>query len=544
LEKSLSGPKRTLANKGVMLKALCVVVCVALNACSALSPTSSTNTSIDEQGLIKLKVIGINDFHGQVLPKGEVGGMQSLGQHILSAIEAGNQPTFVLHAGDHVGASPAESALLQDEPSITFLNHLQAYCELNYTPSCEIIGTAGNHEFDEGSAEMLRLLRGGNHAKGPFLQEKWQGATYKTLSANVIDIESNAPLLPPYVIHNVEGVDIGFIGLTLDSTPELLIPGSVKDLSFENQADIAQYYVKELQNKGIESIFIVIHDGTAEEYYEGKTRPQNQIPETSRFMSFLKSLPDAVDLVITGHSHRFTNAYVSNNNGHTFLVTQAFSSGRAYANIDIEINRETNDVVSTSADVILTSNEISHTLSAPAKNTLSQIDQVVALATNYAEQYTQRVINTYKATSSDMPLGVFIADSHQHALNTDMAVMNSGGLRAQLSPGPITWGQLFAVQPFGNQLFVRRYTGEQLLEIISKRDHWSSDVTISNGQIRWQEKPLDPKSRYTVAGNAYIMNSAPFVEGELVSVDGLDIDATESYIRSLATPFSLSGRLR
>ncbi len=539
--KSLSGLSRPKVSKHAIQNLAFAIASLSLSACCAL-PTSHSVTNLHnkDQDIVKVKVLGINDFHGQVLPKGQDGGMQKLALHLLKAIEIGNQPTFVLHAGDHVGASPAESALLQDEPSIAFLNYLQDYCKLSHTPSCEIIGTAGNHEFDEGSAEMLRLLQGGNHNKGPFLQDKWPGANYKTLSANVIDLESKSTLLPPYVIHNIAGIDIGFIGLTLDSTPELLIPGSVDDLRFENQAEVAQHYVEVLQEKGIESIFVIIHDGTTEEYYEGQTRSNNQIPETSPFMGFLKSLPDAVDLVITGHSHRFTNAYVSNANGHTFLVTQAFSSGRAYADIDVAISRKSNDVVSTSANVLLTNSENSHALSDSARQTLKRIDSIVEQATTFAKQYTQRVVNTYEAKTNDISLGEFIANSHQYVLKTDMAVMNNGGVRAQLAPGAITWGQLFAVQPFGNQMLVRRFSGEQLMEVITERHHWSSDVYIGNEQILFRGKALDRNASYTVAGNAYIMNSDLFSEGELISIEGLDIDATEHYMRALPTPFNLS----
>jgi 5'-nucleotidase len=259
-------------------------------------------------------------------------------------------------------------------------------------------------------------------------------------------------------------------------------------------------------------------------------------------MGFLKSLPDAVDLVVTGHSHRFTNAYVSNDNGHTFLVTQAFSSGRAYADIDVEISRKSKDVVSISAEVIRSNTENPYALSESAQQTLKQIENVVLQASRYAQEYTQRVLNIYDAKANEISLGEFIANSHQYALKTDMAVMNRGGVRAELSPGSITWGQLFAVQPFGNQLLVRRFTGKQLLDTMTTGHYWSSDVTISSDRISWRGKPIDPSEYYTVAGNAYIMNSELFSKGELIRTEGSDIDATENYIRALPTPFNFSDK--
>ena len=506
---------------------------------TACSTTTSIKTAKDN--IFTLQVLGINDFHGQVLPKQERGGMRNLAAHLLAATESTSDHTFILHAGDHVGASPAESALLQDEPSITFLNYMADFCQNHQQETCYVIGTAGNHEFDEGTPEMLRLLHGGVHAKGPFLEPSWAGAKYTNLSANVFARDSGQLILPPYVIQQVNGVEIGIIGLTLDYTPDLVVPGAVDDLYFADQAEVAQRYVTLLEEQGINAIIIVVHDGTRDKYYSGATQTNSRIDKNSKFGQFLGQLPTAVDLVVTGHSHRFTNAYFSRKNAPSLLVTQAFSSGRAYADITLTIDPAVQDITKASAEVIFANADPDLVLSSAAQTTLQKVDNLISSAVSFAQAYTEQVIGTYAPKANEADLGVFIANSHQYMLNTDMGIMNKGGVRSNIKPGPVKWGDLFAVQPFNNPLIVREYTGVQLLALIDDSQHWTSNITRRfNGSILWQGQALDPLSKYTVGGNAYIMNSERFAVGKLLRVDILDIDATSAYIKLVGPVFDYS----
>lgn len=517
----------------------CSVLFISTLTISACVNTNAVTTNKADN--FTLKVFGINDFHGQILPKNEQGGMYNLGAHLLQAIEGTSDRSFILHAGDHVGASPAESALLQDEPAISFLNTISQYCANAQQDNCEVIGTLGNHEFDEGSHEMMRLLQGGNHHKGPFLEAQWLGAQYKMLSANVVDKKTDSLLLPPYVVQEVNGVDIGIIGLTLDTTPELVVPGAVDNLIFEDQAQVATRYIETLQKQGVNAIIIVVHDGTGDDYYAGDTQQSTTIDKASRFGKFLSKLPNTVDLVVSGHSHRFTNAYFTRPNGSQLLVTQAFSSGRAYADITLTIDKDSRDVSNSVAQVIRTDDAPSSSLSAAAIAALTKLDTLITASHEYAQAYTQTVINVYKPSSQEIPLGQFIADSHKYALKTDLAIMNRGGVRAGLKPGELTWGELFAVQPFGNHLVERQYTGKQLLSLIDTANFWSSNVAISaNDKVSINGESIDTERFYTVAGNNYIMNSTAFAVGKQVRLGDLDMEATLEYIKGLKTPFNLN----
>lgn len=519
---------------------MCFVLMLSLSACTSLTSTIEPAQKNTIEKPFTVQVLGINDFHGQVLPKNEQGGMYNLATHLLSAVESTSDYTFIVHAGDHVGASPAESALLQDEPSITFLNHIEGYCTEARQQTCNVIGTAGNHEFDEGTEEMLRLLKGGNHKKGPFLASNWQGATYTNLSANVFVKNSGDLLLPPYVIHQVNGVDIGFIGLTLDYTPELVVPGMIEDVYFAEQAKVAQHYAKLLTESGVKGIVIVVHDGTTHEYYGGTTRKRSKIDRNTKFGQFLAKLPNSVDLIVTGHSHRFTNAFFYREDAPALLVTQAFSSGRAYADITLTIDPNSKDITKASAEVIMVENATSANLSQQAKTALNNLQDLISESVEYAKAYTHQLINVYQPARNEIKLGEFIANSHQYYLKTDIAIMNRGGVRASLKPGEITWGSLFAVQPFGNQLIVRQYSGTQLLELFEDPHYWSSDIVLDAiKKVTWRGQPIEADRIYTVGGNAYIMNSDRFSVGQQMRVDILDIDATSTYIKALEKPFSL-----
>ncbi len=284
----------------------------------------------------KVRLLGINDFHGQ-LPAGRKVGSRPVGSAgvlaaWLKAAEAGDEDrTLIVHAGDQVGASPPASALLQDEPAVSFLNLLaNRWChtldsgeaapgdpggddgvddavEPWMNPRCNMVGSVGNHEFDEGRAELLRLLGGGNHPKGPFLEDPWRGARYPTLAANVVDAQTGRPVLPPYVVKQVDGAPIGFIGLVLKETPTIVTPTGVAGLKFLDEADTANAYVQKLKKRGVHAIVILIHQGGSQKSYTGSTSPAAGAV-TGPIVDIVKRLDDEVDVVVSGHTHQFTNA--------------------------------------------------------------------------------------------------------------------------------------------------------------------------------------------------------------------------------------------
>jgi 5'-nucleotidase len=537
--------------------------------------------------VVSVKLLGINDFHGQLSPR-SVGSRPAGGAAVLAsylraeAAEAAGQ-TFIIHAGDHVGASPPNSALLQDEPAIGVLNTLaNDWCmpfrlqrkvpdwlEPHVQPRCNIVGTLGNHEFDEGSAELLRLISGGNHANGPFLESAWSGARFPYVSANVLDTKTGKPLLPPYTIKYASGVRIGIIGAVLKETPTIVTPSGVAGLQFIDEADAINASVDKLRREGVRTIVVTIHQGIRQTSYEGPT--DHTITQLSGpIVDIVKRLHDEVDVVVSGHAHGFTNALIANGNGKQMLVTQAFSASTAYGDIDLSINRKSGDVVEKSAAIVTTWAD-----EGPGLTPDTKVAALVAAADERVAPLVNRLIGTGQATltrtenaAGESALGNLIADAQRVVTNAQFSFMNPGGIRADLEAGEVTWGDLFAIQPFGNDLVSMDLTGEQIdllleqqwLNQTSPRMLKTSGLTYTWDASRpvgdrvvaildAQGNPLDPTASYRVTVNSFMAsggdNFLVLPSGTNRVVGPVDLDALVEYIGTLAQPFTaqIEGRI-
>lgn len=323
----------------------------------------AASAAVDPRSLQHVQILAINDFHGQLsagrrVANRPIGSAPVLASYLKAAQAGQENQTFIVHAGDHVGASPAASALLQDEPSIMFLNFLannQCFPNKPTRARCNIVATLGDHEFDEGKDELLRLIEGGNHPAGPFLEEdEYEGARFPYVSANVVDEKTGEPILLPYVVRTVKDTNIAFIGAVLKETPTIVTPTGVAGLQFLDEAEAINRYVVELKAKKVRAIVVLIHQGGVQTSYAGPTNPLAGPVTGTAIADIVARLDDEVDVVVSGHAHQFTNAIFRNRNGKEILVTQAFSAGTAYGDIDLDIDRRSKDVVAKSASIITT----------------------------------------------------------------------------------------------------------------------------------------------------------------------------------------------
>src|SRR5690606_1890423 len=211
-----------------------------------------------------------------------------------------------------------------------------------------------NHEFDEGSAELLRLLDGGTHEDGPFQQAPWRGARYPTVNANVVWAESGEPLLPRSVVKRVRGLPVAVIGAVLKETPSIVTPDGVAGLAFLDEAESINAEVERLRAQGVRAIIISIHQGTRQDGSSADPTPAEPLTLEGAIDEIVRRLDDEVDLVVSGHAHGFTNALVENNNGTPILVTQAFSASTAYGDIDLAMDPRSGDIVQKSARILTT----------------------------------------------------------------------------------------------------------------------------------------------------------------------------------------------
>lgn len=540
------------------------------------SPTAKAKPTV----LRKIKLLGFNDFHGQLstgrrVGTRPVGGAAVLASYLHAAEAQAQDGSIIVHAGDFVGGSPAASALLQDEPSIMFLNML-ANSKCTYEDKtdrgCNVVGTLGNHEFDEGLTEVKRLLDGGNHPTGPFLENPWQGARVPYINANVVRTKGGKTILHPYVIKKIKDVNIGFIGAVLKETPTIVTPTGVAGLTFKNEAASINQQVAQLQAKGVHAIVVTIHQGQPQSpSNENPTNPGGTEPTTGAIVDIVKQLDDDVDIVVSGHSHSFMNTLISNNNGKKVLVVQAFSASTAYDDIDVTIDPATQDMVESSARVLTTWADQGPGLSPDAQvaSLVSQAEATVAPLINQVIGTAAIALTTTENPAGESLMGNLIADAQRAATNTQAAFMNPGGIRAGLAAGQVTWGNLFTVQPFGNTLVTMKLTGGQILAALEQQwagqpfprilktagitYTWDAAAPVGSrivlGSVKIGGAPLVTGHIYDVTVNSFLAtggdNFTAFKAGTNQTGGAVDLDALIAYIKTLAQPFgaAIEGRI-
>ncbi len=526
-----------------------------------------------------IKILGFNDFHGQLstgklVGSRPVGGAAILASYLHAAEAQAQDGSIIVHAGDFVGASPAASALLQDEPSITFLNML-ANSACNHgkmNRGCNVVGTLGNHEFDEGLKEANRLLKVGNYPSGPFLEDPWKGSVVPYVNANVVRTKGGQNILPPYVIKKIKDVNIGFIGAVLKGTPSIVTPTGVAGLSFKDEAASINEQVAKLKAKGVHAIVVTIHQGQSQgASNENPTNPNGAEPTSGAIVDIVKQLDDEVDVVVSGHSHSFMNTLISNNNGKKMLVVQAFSASTAYDDIDVTIDPVTQDVVAMSARVLTTWADQGPGLTpdAAVASLVAQAEAKVAPLINQVIGTASLAITTTENSAGESLMGNLIADAQRASTGTEVAFMNAGGIRAGLAAGPVTWGNLFTVQPFGNTLVTMKLTGSQIL--LALEQQWqgqpyarimkTSGITytwdnarpagsrIVAGSVKINGVPLVASQTYGVTVNNFMAtggdNFTAFKSGTNQTGGAVDLDALIAYVKSLSQPFgaAIEGRI-
>ncbi|MBF0558872.1 MAG: bifunctional metallophosphatase/5'-nucleotidase [Nitrospirae bacterium] len=516
-----------------------------------------------------VKILAINDFHGhlssgRIVGQRHAGGAAVLASYLKSAERGIEDSTLIVLAGDHVGASPPVSALLKDEPAIMFMNILaNKHCTHSdiMDPDCNIAATVGNHEFDKGVPEMRRLIFGGNHADGPFLETPWHGAVYPYVVSNVTDSKTGRLILPPYVIKKVHGIPIAFIGAVLKDTPNIVTAFATEGLSFLDEADSINKYARELRAMHVKSVIALIHQGGRQKAYSGATMRGEAV--TGPIADIVSRLDDGVDVVISGHSHAFTNAFLHNRHGKKVLVTQAFSYGTAFADIDLDIDRSTWKIVGKSAAIITTYADAGPGLAPDPEVSMlaASAESKLAPLINQVIGHASTDISGDQNSAGESALGNLIADAQRAALPADFAFTNPGGIRDRVHAGDVTWGTLYAVQPFNNYLVRINMTGRQIYDLLNQQ--WQAnlphprmlqisgltytwDSTLPSGkrivEVRRNNAPISPASVYTVVVNSFLAGGGDsfkaLTHGTNATGGTSDLDALIAYIRKLPQPFS------
>jgi 5'-nucleotidase len=487
-----------------------------------------------------VQLLAINDFHGHLAPNtpGTIrptgssaavpaGGVEYLATHIKS-LRTASTNTITVGAGDLIGASPLVSGLFHDEPAIEALNAI----------GLDVSGV-GNHEFDEGIGELLRMQNGGCHPVdgcqdgGPF-----GGAFFQYLAANVFFMGTDDTVLPEYEIHKIDNAKVAFIGLTLEGTPSIVTPSGVAGLEFEDEIETVNALAQRLRNEeGVRAFVILIHEGGQQNapFAQGNADINGCENFSGAIVDIVNGLDPLVDVVVSAHTHQ---PYICRINDK--LVTSASSFGRLITDIDLVIDHQTKDVTSATArNVVVTQDNpatpVVEVEKDPALTTI--LNKYTELSNPLARQeigsITADITRTANA-AGESALGDVIADAQLEATApTDfggsvIAFMNPGGIRNDLlfaktygveAPGVVVYGELFDVQPFGNSLVVKTCTGAQIDALLEQQ---------FNNPVAGQMRVLQVSAGFTYTwNNAAAVGSR--VDPSTIKLNGVTLDPLASY---------------
>jgi 2',3'-cyclic-nucleotide 2'-phosphodiesterase (5'-nucleotidase family) len=464
-----------------------VALAIAVIASTAMSApvAASVDPAQAASGTVRVQLLSFNDFHGHLEPPTgtdatlgptldpsgtEVGGAAYLSS-TLTRLRRNAPHSLTAAAGDLIGGSPFLSGLFHDEPAVEALEAMRLD-----------VSSVGNHEFDEGLGELNRMQYGGCHpVDGCFQKRRYDGAAFPWLAANVVFERTKRTVLPPTWVKTVGGVKVGFIGMTLEDTPTLVSQAGIRGLQFQDEVIAGNRAARRLRANGVQSIVVLLHEGGIQ---TGTYRQCRGI--SGPIVDIARHLDPAIDAVVTGHTHQPYVCTIPDPAGRRRTVTSASSFGRVVTETWLPIDRRTGDVVRRA--VTATNHLVAHTTKPDPKLTRI-VDKWTALSAPIANRPVGTIttdITRSENRDSESSLANLIADAQLEATDgpeeggAQIALMNPGGVRADLThapdpaiggdaPGRVTYGEAFAVQPFGNLLVTMDLSGANLLAVLQQQ---------------------------------------------------------------------------
>ncbi len=537
---------------------------------------------------VTVGVIGLNDFHGSLeAPRTAV--MVPDGQGDARAVPAGGAAflasavdsvrknytnSVTVAAGDLTGASQIASSLFLDEPAIGVLNRIGL--EFN---------AVGNHEFDQGTEELLRKQTGGcaqHTARKPCQIERFEGAKFKYLAASTVRADGST-LFPATGMRSFGkgrgAVQIGFIGLTLKDTSNLVSPDGIKGLTFGDEAAAINAQVPRLRKAGADAVIVLIHQGG---YTSGNPDPSGCANLTGEIKPILDKLDPGVDVVVSGHTHwSYVCDYGQINPAKPILLTSAGVYGQLITDITLEIDPRAGKVVSKRARNVVVQSDpyvsprgpVNNAADLPRFTARADVAAYVGQYTEAAKAYSLRPVGKLAGPVARGPsggmsnqggsLGNLIADAQLAATlgaGAQIAFMNPFGLRAPLNPaadGSLTFGDIYAAQPFNNTLVTQTMTGAELKAVLEQGfDDYQPKQALSPSAgfayrfdlsrpvgdrvtaMTLNGQPIDPAANYRITTNSFLAgggDSFSLFNRQRDRVIGMaDLDALEAWLK--ATP--------
>ncbi|MGX6602746.1 bifunctional metallophosphatase/5'-nucleotidase [Micromonosporaceae bacterium Da 78-11] len=569
----------------------------ATQAPAAAAPTAfqpaGVSSGLPAGPTVKGQFLSYNDFHGAIDPptgSGAVvnaggtstpaGGVEYLATYLKklrAEAKAEGRQTLTVGAGDLIGATPLVSAAFHDEPTIELMNEVGLQ-----------VSSVGNHEFDEGVTELLRIQNGGCHpVDGCQDGDGFDGAKFHYLAANTINNKTGLPILPPIDIKFVNGVPVGFVGLTLEGTAGIVNPAGIKNVHFADEIETANKWGNLLKLFGVKAQVLLVHEGGT----QGSATPTPGVSDCTGFtgpiVPIVAGLNPEFGLVVSGHTHRFYSCTLPNKSGNS-VVTSAGTNGQLITDIDYAIDRRTGRFAEITAKNVIVENGVPDGKGGWLKDAaglyVKNQDTVDAAAKKIADKYRTAVapiankivgsitadITRTNTAAGESPLGDVIADAQLARTTADagaqIALMNPGGVRADLTyanspggeaPGQITYGEAFTVQPFNNLVVTQTFTGAQLKDVLEQQFTgykgqttqkilqvsagltytWSASAPLGSkiSELALNGTPIDDATSYQVTTNDFLANGGDGFTGLTAgtgrtTAPGFDVDALVAHL--------------
>jgi 5'-nucleotidase len=561
---------------------------ITISGANSLADKVSVQFKKPKERTTDIHLLAWNDLHGNLEAASlNIYGKFAGGAAYLAKLVKDRQAQYGDHqltvfGGDNIGASPLASALFHDEPITVATNLMNAD-----------FGSVGNHEFDEGREELLRMQNGGCHpvdgCHGPYAlagggtTDTYPGADFQYLAANVIVHDTGQTLFPAYGIKRFKSdsgpkFTVGIIGEVLKDTPTIVTPSGVEGLDFIDEADAANKAVKELQRKGVNTNILVIHQGGFQ-----TTAALNGCAGNlagSDITKITDRLDPSIKVIVSAHTHAEYRCTITNG-GVTRLITSASSFGRILSDLTLTIDDKSGELVQASADNAIVENALNTPgpgvtrIPDPSKEdgaVKAVVDQYVKASAPLSNQVIGSItadLTRAQNAAGEMTMGEVIADSQLEAtvpVGAQVALMNPGGVRADMlfnqistggeAPGEITYGEAFTVQPFGNSLVTKTMTGAQIKAVLEQQIANCNTTTTTDrilqvsagfSYTRTQSQPcgsrisgialngtpVDPAATYKVTMNSFLATGGDgftvFNQGTNPVGGDVDIDAQIAY---------------
>lgn len=564
-----------------------VALTALLSACAAPHARSGPALAAQPPAPVEVAILAFNDFHGNLEPPRQsvampdgtggtaqvpAGGAAWLAS-ALDALRARHPNSLTVAAGDLISASPLASSLFLDEPAIEVLSRLG----LDYA-------AVGNHEFDRGTRELLRMQAGGCEkftVREPCQLERFAGARFRYLAASTLT-GGGAPLFPASAIRTFGSgagqVKVGVIGLTLRGTPMLVNPDGIAGVTFADEADTINGEVPRLKAEGADAIVVLIHQGGKQ---AGASDPNGCSGFAGEIEPILSRLGAGVDLVVSGHTHAdYICEMPTADPARRVLLTSAGLYGKELTEITLSIDPVAHRVVARSArNLIVQSQPFTSAKGpvavsplvpayAPRADIAAYVERYVDASKAYANRQVGKLSGPADrgeapAGSTGGPLAHLIADSQLAATRSagaQMAFMNPYGVRAAIVPatdGTVTFGDIYLAQPFGNALVTTTLTGAEIKAALEQgfdaigpeqvlapsaglvyRYDRRQPVGSRIAMIALNGQPLDPAASYRVTMNGFLALGGDgftvFKAGRDQVTGPTDLEALEALFRSKA----------